>query len=527
MGRGFLAYSKRRLRRIGRWMADPAAEQSRLLLRLARAAATTRFGREHDLASVRSVEDFQARVPLRSFQDLEPYWQRLRAGERDVVWPGRIRRFAVTSGSTGTPKYVPVSAAGLSAYLRAGRDVLTHYLAATGDVGHFEGRFLYLGGSREPVADSSGAVVNDLSGIAAEETPWFYRPFTLPSAQVSRIGDWEAKLDALAEEAWSADVRAVSGIPSWLVALFERVLARSAAAGRRPRTIGDVWPNLNLVVHGGVQFEPYRPLFEALIGKPVSMLEVYVASEGFLAIQDRPGSRDLLLRMDAGLFHEFVPVEALGRTDPPRHWAGTVETGVDYALAVSSANGLWGAYIGDTVRFESLRPHRLRFTGRTEEFSSAFGEHLRAADVQAAIVAACAAANAEVAEFHVAPLYPSAASLARRHEWLIQFTRPPAEPSRFLRTLDETLRRRNVDYDEHRANGTSLAEPIVVPLPAGCFYAAMQRLGRSGGQHKVPQLRNDRLFAAALLEASRQTSHERVRTDPRGGRSGRSHRSSD
>ncbi len=501
MGRGFLLYSRRRLARIERWMADPAAEQRSRLMHLTRRAAGTAFGRDHDLASVRSVADFQARVPLRHFHELEPYWARVRAGEPHVTWPGRVRLFALTSGTTGRAKYVPISEEGLRGTKRAGRDILAHYVAATGDFAHFEGRFLYLGGSREPATAANGASVSDLSGIVADETPRLYRPFTLPSPTMHRIPAWDQRLDAIVEEAWNADVRAVSGIPSWLLALFERVISRRRRAGLRAHTIADAWPNLDLVVHGGASFDPYRALFHDLIGKPFHALEVYVASEGFLAIQDRLDGRDLLLRMDTGLFHEFVPLEALGTPNAPRHWAGNVELGVEYAIAVSSASGLWSTYIGDTVRFESLRPHRLRFSGRTEQYLSAFGEHLSASDVQAAIVTACAAAHAEVAEFHVAPRYANVRSLGRGHEWFVEFRREPADVRRFARSLDDALRARNVDYDEHRGNNVDIGPPVVVSLADGTFFATMKRLGRLGGQHKVPQLANDRRFAEALLES--------------------------
>ncbi|MDY0004747.1 MAG: GH3 auxin-responsive promoter family protein, partial [Polyangia bacterium] len=306
-GQLFLAYSRLRMRSIARWMADPASEQQRLLEHLLRSAARTRFGSDHDLGRARSVGDFQARVPLRQFQDLKPYWDRLRAGERDLLWPGKIRLFAVTSGSTGEPKYVPVSDEGLQGFLRAGRDILSHYIVNTGDAEHFKGKFLYLGGARELEAGLHGTMTSDLSGIVNEETPWAYRPFRLPTPRVHLVTGWEAKLEAVADEAWNADVRGVSGIPSWLVALFERVLQRRRAAGLPAENIAQAWPNLGLLVHGGVSFDPYRDLFVQLIGKPVYNLEVYLCSEGFLALQDQPDSRDLLLRMDAGIFHEFVP----------------------------------------------------------------------------------------------------------------------------------------------------------------------------------------------------------------------------
>jgi hypothetical protein len=501
MGRGFLAYSRWRMREIGRWMDDPAGAQERLLLALTRTAARTAFGRDYDFRGVRSVADFQRRVPLAQFRDRDAYWRRVVAGEPGVVWPGRIPLYAITSGSTGAPKLVPVSREGLRGFLRAGRDILSHYLVATGDAEHFRGQFLYLGGSRELAPDASGATLGDLSGIVAEETPWIYKPFRLPSPAAHAIADWDAKLEAVAAEAWNADVRAVSGIPSWLLALFERVLARRRAQGLAADSVADAWPNLSLIVPGGVSFEPYRALFRELIGKPFHALEVYVCSEGFLAIQDRPESPDLLLRMDAGVFHEFVPVEELRAERPTRHWAGTVETGVEYALALTTASGVWATFLGDTVRFESLRPHRIRFAGRTEQFVNAFGEHLRAGEIEAALVAACAATNASAVECHVAPLYPTAESRLRGHEWFVEFARPPDDEGVFVRVLDDTLRTRNVDYDEHRRGGVDFAAPRLVPVARGTFRAAMQREGRSGGQHKIPRTRNDRSFAASLAQA--------------------------
>ena len=494
----FLAYSQFRMRQIARWMADPGREQERLLKHLVKRAAHTRFGRDHHFSSVHSVADYQRHVPLRQFHQLAPYWDRLRGGEDDVLWPGRIRFFAVTSGSTGEPKYVPVSDEGLRGFLRAGRDILSHYIVNTRDLEHFKGKFLFLGGAREPQPGPHGTINSDLSGIVNEKTPRIYRPYRLPTPQVHLIPNWEGKLEAVAEEAWNADVRGVSGIPSWLVALFERVLERRRRAGLPADTISQAWPNLSLVVHGGVSFEPYVELFQQLIGKPAYYQEIYLGSEGFLAIQDQPNSRDLLLRMDAGIFHEFVPVEDLGAERPTRHWAGTVETGVEYAIAVTSTSGLWGSFIGDTVRFESLRPHRLRFAGRTEQFLSAFGEHLRAIDVEAAMVAACKGSGARVAEFHVAPIYPTQESLERGHQWFIEFAHPPDDLNGFVQTLDQALQQRNVDYEEHRLNNADIPLPKVESVPPGTFYATMKHLGRIGGQFKVPHIQNNRKFAETL-----------------------------
>jgi hypothetical protein len=303
----------------------------------------------------------------------------------------------------------------------------------------------------------------------------------------------------VADEAWDQDVRAVSGIPSWLLALFERVLARRRAAGLPAATLADAWPSFSLLVHGGTGFEPYRALFEALIGKPFHTMEVYVCSEGFLGIQDRPDARGLSLRMDAGVFHELVPVTELAAAAPRRHWAADVELGVDYALALSTASGVWGTLVGDVVRFTSLRPHRVELVGRLAHFSNAFGEHLRESDVDGAVAAACAGSTVRVVEVHVAPLYPTREDLRRRHQWLVEFAHPPADLAAFARALDRELERRNVDYAEHRRNGADLAAPVVVPVPRGAFYSAMRRAGRLGGQFKVPRLADDRQFADSVL----------------------------
>ena len=502
IGSLFLAYARQRRRRIARWMRDPMAEQERLLRRLVRRAADTRFGRDHDFHAIATARDYQERVPLHRFEELQPYWDRLDAGERDVVWPGRIRNIAATSGSTGVPKNVPVSRAGLRAYLRAGRDILVHYVANTRDVDHFRGRFLYLGGSRQPRPGHPGGSVGDLSGLAAEHMPRLYRPYRLPTPGAHLIPDWEAKLDAVADEAWNADVRGISGIPSWLLALFERVLDRRRARGLPAATLADAWPNLSLVVHGGVNFEPYRTMFADLVGKPVCTLEVYIASEGFLALQDRPDSRDLLLLMDAGVFHEFVPVEELGAGRPRRLTAADVETGVEYAIAVTTVSGLYSSLIGDTVRFVSLRPHRIRFAGRTEQFLSAFGEHLRAADVEAAMVAACAATGATAREFHVAPVYPTRDSLRRGHQWFVEFARAPEEPGTFLETLDRTLQNRNVDYQEQRLRDAGVPLPEIIPVPPGTFGTILAEQAREAGrgaQRKLPRLQNDRELAERIV----------------------------
>jgi hypothetical protein len=525
IGQLFMGLSAARLRTVAEWQRDPVPAQKALLDSLVRSAERTRFGVEHHFESVRSIADYQARVPLGTYADFKPYWDRVFAGESDVTWPGRPRFFAVTSGTTSASaagnKYIPVSDDGIRSQLRVGRDILNFYFNQTRDTRLFGGRFMFLGGSTALKAHPHGILSGDLSGILARETPIYAGLLRLPTGRTSALTDWEQKLDAVAREAEAADVRGIGGTPSWLICVFERVLKLRRDRGRPANTLADVWPNLSLLVHGGVNFGPYRAAFQALFGsparaglpagagKPVTTLEVYPASEGFIGVEDVPGTQDLLLMMDSGLFYEFIPAEEVGSAKPARRTVADVETGVNYAIAVSTNSGLWSYLIGDTVRFTSLRPHRLRITGRTQQFLSAFGEHLVVEDVEIAVAAACQAAGAQVQDFHVAPIYPSEqSSIVHRpssmdvrpgHQWLIEFLQPPTDPKRFGAALDEALQHQNEDYAAHRQGDAGMRPPEIIPLAAGTFFRAMKEIGRFGPQNKAPRLRNDRAFAEVLL----------------------------
>ena len=502
IGRALLLHSRLRMHRVARWKKDPATTQERLLLSLVRAARHTRFGREHSFESIRSPRDFQSRVPLREYLDFKPYWDRLFEGERDVTWPGRIRYFAITSGTTAGNKLIPLSAEGVRSQIRSGRDAVLFYLALTRNTDLFAGKFLYLGGSTDLRRGPNDTLIGDLSAIAAIETPRFVHRFRLPSMQVNFIADWEKKLEAMAQEALAQDVRGISGTPSWMMCLFERVLELRSRSGRPSEALAEVWPHLSLIVHGGCSFEPYRKSFAHIIGRPVTTLEVYAASEGFIAIQDRPDENDLLLLMDRGIFYEFVPVEELGHPEPHRFTVADAETGVNYAIVLTTDSGLWGYVIGDTVRLTSLRPHRLRITGRTKQFLNAFGEHVIVEEVEEAIAEACKATGAEVQEFHIAPLFPERGVSRPVHQWLIEFKRPPADALTFRDVADGVLQRRNDDYAAHRRSNAGMLPPEIHPLPAGTFFETMKSLGKLGGQHKVPRLANDRNFAESLLQVA-------------------------
>lgn len=506
IGRFFLATSKRRLRRINAWRADPVPTQAALLMQLLRRAARTQFGREHSFAAIRSVKDYQQRVPLRTYAEFKPYWDRLFDGETDLTWPGSIRYFPITAGTTAAKnKLIPLSREGLRSNLRAGRDIINFYLAQTRDAGLFSGKFIFLGGSTDLTRHPRGQLVGDLSGIVAREIPWYVNSSRLPTGDVAFMTDWEKKLDAIAAQAWRANVRGISGTPSWLICLFDRVIALHRNAGREVNALADIWPNLSLLIHGGVDFTPYRETFAMLFGKPVHTIETYPASEGFIAIQDQLDRCELLLMMDLGVFHEFVPAEELDSAKPARFTVADVEKDVNYAIVVTTNSGLWSYVLGDTVRFTSLRPHRLRVTGRTQHFLSAFGEHVIVEEVDKAITAACSATGAQINEYHVAPLYPSTQEMRPGHQWLVEFIAPPADLNRFRDLLDRTLQSLNDDYAAHRQGDAGMKPPELVAVPQRTFFRAMKEIGRLGGQNKVPRLKNNREFADVLLRAARST----------------------
>ncbi|HZT79206.1 MAG TPA: GH3 auxin-responsive promoter family protein, partial [Gemmataceae bacterium] len=476
-------YARRRAAFLDR--LNVAEAQRSALLRLVRRARDTRFGRDHDFARVRSVADYQRRVPLREYEALwQQYWQPAYPVLRDVTWPGLIPYFALSSGTTsGTTKYVPVSREMVASNRRAALTTLALFLAARPDARLFTGRIFFLGGSTDLTPLAPGVLGGDLSGIAAREVSDVLRPYTFPPLGLALLRDWERKLDRLAEESARLPITAVSGVPSWLLVLFERLLQVTGQ-----QRVRDVWPSLRLVIHGGTTFDPYRPLFERLVGEDrVSFVETYPASEGFVATED---PRHGLLRLipDHGVFFEFVPVEELNKDTPARHTVADVELGVQYAVVLTTCAGLWAYLLGDTVCFERRDPPLLRFTGRTKQFLSAFGEHLIGEEVERAIAAAARATGAEAVEFHVGPVFPERPGTPGRHRYLVEFARPPADLARFAAELDAELCRLNEDYAAHRQGNLTMLPPEVRPVPRGGFAAWMKARGKLGGQHKVPRL---------------------------------------
>jgi len=485
------AVASRRLRHLR--AMDPAATQEALLLGLMTRAAGTRFGRDHGFARIRSVADFQRAVSLRRYEALhEDYLRDALPVLDDVLWPGRTPYLALSSGTTsGRTKYIPVTREMVRANRGAALDVLAWHLAANPRARPFGGLSFMLGGSTALEQVAPGVRQGDLSGIAAHEVPGFLRRWSWPGEELALLADWDAKLGRLAAEAPVASIRALSGTPSWLLVLLERLAARH---GMPPL------PALELLIHGGVAWAPYRDRITPFLPAGCATREVYPASEGFVAIADRDEGEGLRLNLDRGCFFEFVPVEELDAANPTRHWAATIETGVEYAVVVSSCAGLFGYVLGDTVRFLDRAPPRLLVTGRTSWTLSAFGEHLAGEEIEVALMQAAAAAGIAVAEYAVGPEFDGHAG---RHRWCVEPTEEaPAHAAGVLAAaLDAALRAENDDYAAHR-DGAQLAAPAVVLLPPGAFAGWMRSQGKMGGQHKVPRVVADperfAVMAAAL-----------------------------
>lgn len=489
------ALRRQRLHRL-----DPVESQRRTLRRLVRRAVATRFGRDHGFDRIADVAAYRAAVPLRRYEDMwQEYWQPFFPRLQDVSWPGRIPFFAVSSGTTsGRTKYLPVSAAMRRSNLRAAFDVAIWHLGARPRSRIFGGRSLMLGGSTALVEEAPGIFSGDLSGIAARTLPTWARPFVFPGPELALLSDWEEKLDRIARGSLDHSIRSLTGTPSWLLILLERVRELRRARGD---AADPPYPSLDLLVPGGVAFAPYRPRFERLLaGTAAEIREVYPASEGFIAGQDRGPEDGLRLNLDHGLFLEFVPVAELDSPRPTRHWITDAEPGVNYAVVLSSCAGLWAYVLGDTVRLVGRDPPRVLITGRTAYGLSAFGEHLIAEEAERAVADAAVAIGADVSDFAVMAVFPDEATPIGRHRWFVEFAAPPdpAAIARFALTVDTRLSALNDDYAAHRAGGTGMAPPEVIAVPPGGFAAWMKSRGKLGGQNKVPRLITDPALAADL-----------------------------
>lgn len=464
------------------------------LLRLVHVAASTRFGRDHDFRTIRSVSDFQQRVRLRSYDDFwNDYWKSGFPKLQNCTWPGMIPYFALTSGTTtGVTKYIPCSHEMLRANSRAVQDLLTYHLLNRPMSRILGGKSFMLGGSTNLHEEAPGIYSGDLSGIEANEVPWWARSYSFPSRELALIEDWEKKIDQLARLSLQEDIRAFSGTPSWLLVFLDKLAELRPDVEQR---IANYYPRLELLVHGGIDFKPYSRRFsEILEGSRAELREVYPASEGFIAIADRGQGEGLRLIVDNGIFYEFVPTEELATSEPRRYWLANVEAGIDYAIVLSTCAGAWSYILGDTVRFVERDPPRILVTGRTSYVLSAFGEHLIAAEIEEAVATAANAINASIADYCVAPTFPDTAGAKGGHQYVVEFIEQPTEAKRiaiFRNSLDHQLRMLNSDYDAHRTSNYGLHPPSVKIVPAGTFRAWMKSRDQLGGQNKVPRIIND------------------------------------
>ena len=470
---------------IKHWSAAAVAAQETVFKQLMKGVSQTAFGKDHGLHAATTYAEFRAQVPIRDYEALRPYVDRIIKGEQSVLWPGMPAYFAKTSGTTSGVKYIPLTKDSMPNHFGTARNALFNYFAETGNGSWIDGKVIFLSGS--PTLTQTGGInTGRLSGIVNHQVPTWLRTNQLPTYETNIIEDWETKLEAIVDETLGADMRLISGIPPWVQMYYERLLERSGK-----QYIKDLFPNFSVFVYGGVNFEPYRASMEELVGKRMDTIETYPASEGFIAFQDTQTELGLLLNVSSGIFFEFIPADAFYNENPKRISLEEVELGVNYVLIINNNAGLWGYNIGDTIEFVNVNPYRIIVTGRIKHFISAFGEHVIGKEVDTAMLEVAEAHNVRVVEFTVAPNVNPAEGGLPYHEWWVEFEENPSDLSSFATALDQNMQDQNIYYRD-LIEGQILRPLIVRPLKRGSFIAYMKTQGKLGGQNKVPRLSNDR-----------------------------------
>lgn len=487
---------KKRLQQIDLFRDNPHEAQLEVFHRLISAARYTEWGRQHDYPGITTPEQFRQRVPLQDYTHVKPYVDRMRAGEQNLLWPTDIKWFAKSSGTTNaTSKFIPVSREALEdCHYKGGKDLIALQYAHRPDSKLYQGMNMVVGGSSTIEQLRADAYSGDLSAIIIRNLPIWVEVRRTPVIETALMENWEEKIERMARETMREDVRSIAGVPSWTLIILRRILELTGKDHMH-----EVWPNLELFMHGGVSFRPYREQFTQLFPMAgMNYLESYNASEGFFGISDLRGASDLLLMLDYGIFFEFVPVEELHRDQPGTKWLHEVEEGRQYAIVISTNAGLWRYMPGDTVRFTSLKPYRIQVSGRTRSFINAFGEELIVENADRGIEAACEATGALVSEYTAGPIYMNG-HVRGGHEWLIEFEREPEDLAQFSAAMDRAMRELNSDYDAKRRGDMALQPPRVHAVRAGTFFQWMKQRGKLGGQNKVPRLSNDREWLDQLL----------------------------
>jgi len=472
-----------------KYKTNAVQDQEKLLLNLIKTAEKTLFGRVHQFQEIKTIDDFQKQVSVTDYEDLKPYIEKIKHGDRNILWPETPEYFAKTSGTTSGTKYIPISKEGIKYQIESARSALFHYIQKKGNSDFVAGKMIFLQGSPE-LEEINGIKTGRLSGIVAHHIPKYIQKNRLPSFETNSIDDWEMKVDKIVEETEHENMTLISGIPPWLIMYFEKLIARNH------KKIKQLFPNLQLIVTGGVNYEPYREKMEDLLGGKVDIIQTYPASEGFFGFQDDYENPGLLLQTNHGIFYEFIPLEEYGKPDAKRLTLKDIELHKDYALILTTNSGLWAYSIGDVVRFISKNPYRILVSGRTKHFTSAFGEHVIAFEVEEALKATIEKIPVQISEFHLAPQVNPSSGLPY-HEWLIEFENTPENLEEFSGQLDIEMRNRNSYYDD-LISGNILKPLVITQLKKNAFQEYAKSQGKLGGQNKIPRLANDRKIADFL-----------------------------
>lgn len=472
-----------------KWAVNPVETQKKVFEKLIASARDTQFGKDHFFGEIKSHTDFTARVPVRDYEGLKGYVDRVVKGEENILWPGKPLYFAKTSGTTSGAKYIPLTKESMPYHIQAARNAILHYIHETRNASFVDGKMIFLQGSPR-LEEKSGIKFGRLSGIVAHFVPAYLQRNRMPSWETNCIEDWETKVDAIVQETYNEDMAVISGIPSWVQMYFEKLQQKEG------KKVGDIFKNFNLFIYGGVNYEPYRAKFENLIGRKVDSIELFPASEGFFAYQDSQIEKGMLLLLNSGIFYEFIKAEEFFTQNPRRYTIGEVELGINYVLILSSNAGLWGYNIGDTVQFTSLKPYRVIVSGRIKHYISAFGEHVIGKEVESALKEAMEGSDVSINEFTVAPQINPQSGLPY-HEWFIEFEKEPSDIEAFALKIDEAMRKQNVYYDDLIV-GHVLRTVVITKVAKNGFQEYMKSIGKLGGQNKLPRLANDRKIADAL-----------------------------
>jgi len=495
--------ARNRMWRVEAWMKNPMNAQREVLQDIVTSAQYTEFGRKYDFSSLYNIKSFKKAVPIHDYNDLKPYIQRIMDGEQNVLWNTPVNWFAKSSGTTSDKsKFIPITDECLEeCHFKAAKDVLSLYYTFNPLSDLLTGKGLVIGGSHTVNQMNEESHFGDLSAVLMQNTPFWGSWMRTPELSIALMDEWESKIEKLAQSTILENVTSISGVPTWTLVLFKRILAITGK-----QNISEVWPNLELFIHGGVSFVPYREQFEKIIGKTIHYVEIYNASEGFFAAQDDPLADGMLLFPDHGIFMEFMPMEEYGKTDPQTIGLDQVEIGKNYALVISTNSGLWRYLLGDTVQFTSLQPFRIKVSGRVKHFINAFGEELIIENSDCAIAKACEISKMVVVDYTAAPIFFDELENGA-HEWLIEFEKNPENLEQFTIALDAALQSLNSDYEAKRYKNIALRLPVVHIVPKDTFNNWLRSKGKLGGQHKIPRLSNDRKILEEILQLIANENH--------------------